>query len=286
MISPRFLLASALAIFGIAPVSAAPDASSIQIKIRVVCAAYHPTVRKLEVGMGESEERLNFPVFDDAFSDPQKYKGSSAVPVYVPGQQEPFARVKVPAGSKNVIFLCVPTSAQSAGGPYRILPVPSDDSSFAFGTRRIFNLTRGPIGVRYGKAERRVMVAPGIKPTDLVITESSAGERRFAVEFFTQKDKEWIRFSATRWSVDDSKRSFLFIFNDPQSGRVRYRAVSEYYVAPELLRRREEEIAKSLEENAEKDAEANRKGAEQDAKIQAEIERRKKAQKVREMSRI
>ncbi|MCP5537849.1 MAG: hypothetical protein H7A51_16650 [Akkermansiaceae bacterium] len=234
--------------------SAAPEADSVRVNIRVVCVAYHDTVRKIEISKAKSDARLEFSLFDDAFSNPQMYKGPSAVPVFSPGQEKPFTHVNVPEGAKDVIFLCLPTAADSVNEPYRILAVNGGSKSFPFGTRRVFNLTRTNIGLRYGATEKREVIAPGVKPTDLVITEQKAGSERFPIEFFYQQDTQWVRFSATRWTVDPTKRTFLFIVQNPASNRIRYRAVSEYYVDPALVKQKEEEAARIMEQEA-KDAE-------------------------------
>lgn len=270
-----FLLFTALLI-GHFSASAAPDVNTVRLNIRVVCVAYHATVREIQLGAVEPDKRLSFRLFDDAFSAPQKYHGPSVVPLYLAGQEQPFTRVTVPAGTKDLIFLCIPMAGKSAVNPYRVFPVVSGGNRFPFGTRRIFNLTKQNIGIRYGQKEKRLVIPSGIKPTDLVVTEATTGERRFAVEFFTRSEEQWIRFSATRWTVDASKRAFLFIFEDPQTGRVSYRAVSEYYVDPALVKRKEEEAAKMDEAQAEQQAEEERKQKEFDAKIRAEQERKKK----------
>ncbi|MGB0993939.1 MAG: hypothetical protein ACPG32_15905, partial [Akkermansiaceae bacterium] len=220
-----------------------------RLNIRTLCAAYQGSLKEIEIAVSK-EERLKFPLYDDAFSPAQSYKGPVPISIYKLGEEKPFATVTPPTATGDVILLFVPMG-RKAEAPYRVLAMNGSNKSFPYGMRRMFNFTTSEVALKYGKTVKSIPT--GATPKDVLVKPTDVKDERFAIEFFNKKEGKWKRFSATRWSVNPAKRSIVIFYQNPRTNRSTYRSIAEYYVDEELVKQKHARGQKQAEETSEKD---------------------------------
>ena len=235
----RHLLATIALALCVLCVSAMADpsekAKSKGLNIRTLCIAYHGEIKEIEI-VQEKDERVKMPLYDDAFSPFHEYQGELPIRIYQVGADKPFATITPSGTSRDFILLFIP-SKKTKGKPYQVFCMDGSDGNFRYGMRRIFNLTNTTIGLRYGNAEKSLHRIPSnFGPHDIEITSDKVKGERFPIEFFQQTNEEWKRFSATRWTVDPTKRSIVFLYRNPRTGTPTYRSIAEYKVDEDLVR--------------------------------------------------
>jgi hypothetical protein len=144
-----------------------------------------------------------------------------------------------------LLILFVP-AAKKSGTPYTVITLDDSNENFRYGTRRMFNFCKSTIALRYGKTV--ISIPHGTSPKNVLIKESEVDDKRFAIEFYLKENTKWKRFSATRWTLNPKKRSLVFFYTNPRSGRPTYRSIAEYYVNPLLVQNKFDQNNEAAEE--------------------------------------
>jgi hypothetical protein len=218
--------------------------SNNKLSIRTLCVGYQKEIRAVDLSNGK-KERISIPMYDDAFSPPFSHSGALPIHISIPGAEKPFHSIKSIPNRSNLLILFV-SSAKKSGKPYTVITLDDSDKDFRYGTRRMFNFCKSHIALRFGK--KAISLPSGTGPKNVVIKESQVGEKRFAIEFYQKEKNKWKRFSATRWTLNPQKRSVIFFYTNPRTGRPTYRSVAEYYVNPALVQNKFEQNNKAAED--------------------------------------
>ena len=124
-----------------------------------------------------------------------------------------------PNQRKDLLLFFVPND-----GGYRILPVHAPVSRIKGGDRFVVNATTADVSIQFGKAEPLV-IAPG-KPGLLA---GPRGDTVVAVPVvIKQKSADgWSLVSTEYWPCDPRFRSFLFLYQSPESNHVLFHGVAD-----------------------------------------------------------
>ncbi len=140
-----------------------------------------------------------------------------------------LATAKLPAGLKRALVVLFPNAADSPPG-YRTLVVDHDSTTFALGSYRMINLA--PYPVRGAVAEVQVEAKPGGianltpkgEPGDIV-----------PVRFEYFDNDRWNGLTETRAAIRKDRRWLMFVYKDPDSGRMNIRTIPDRTPSPEEL---------------------------------------------------
>lgn len=219
------------------------EAEKVKLEFRTLCTSTGVGNVKMHIQLSE-EETLDVPLYGDSFSQVVKYEGPAKVLIRF-NESEP-TEYTFPKGLKKIVLLCIPKRVTEKNkSPYIIKAFSLADESFPYGSRKLINLTSGDVGLMINKKNYGVKAGSA---QDLNLRRSQVEDERFAVTLFDKVGKDWKKFSATRWSLDKTKRTFIFFYSDPQTKRTRYRAIPDYYVDEEAVKKAEEAAAAAAAE--------------------------------------
>lgn len=139
----------------------------------------------------------------------------------------PFATVTF-RGLPTVPILIVFTPIKSG---YRAIPIELPPGSFKGGTNLLVNASNSVIGVRSGNSSTVT-----ISPTKNAIVAPPEGFKNsmIPVQIFEKRSNgdEWQIVQSTRWPVDSRFRSYIFIYRDPRTERLKLHGIPERIDTP------------------------------------------------------
>jgi hypothetical protein len=126
--------------------------------------------------------------------------------------------VALPEKGRDFILVFYPTSTG-----YMAFPVRADDPEFRGNDAMVFNFTKYPLGIMLGTSENK------IEPfkNSLMRPEFAEGEFFYQALFTYEKDGTYKPFNNTRWPVNPNTKALVFFFEDPSTGALTYRSVTE-----------------------------------------------------------
>jgi hypothetical protein len=153
----------------------------------------------------------------------------SADPTDLADSGKVLAKVKLPDGFKNGIFIFLPGTGKAGDPKFRVLVIDDANRLFPPGSFRITNLSPRPVRIELEKevfnfrsGETRVIEDPPVSASN------SSGMRGFA-----QVDGNWTRFASTIWPHPGEKRSIQLIFEDPKTRQVEIHGIRDIAGSPE-----------------------------------------------------
>ncbi len=112
---------------------------------------------------------------------------------------------------------------------YRAFPVRSDDPEFRGDDTMVFNFTRHKLGIMLGTSKN--IVAP-LKNS--LLRPGFEQDATFYQALFTyEKEGKYMPFNNTRWPVNPNTKALVFVFEDPSTGTLAYRSVTELASQPD-----------------------------------------------------
>lgn len=118
-------------------------------------------------------------------------------------------------GSGTQIILLMRKGKENEDG-FAVLPINADLSSFKGASFLVINASTMNVAGKIGDTEF------ALKPSQqrLIKPKPSHDGNLCQVTFFYQRDDRWKKFRDTRWPSNDNYRSFVFFFQDPETGRL------------------------------------------------------------------
>jgi len=126
--------------------------------------------------------------------------------------------VALPNSGKNFILVFAPTATG-----YHAFPVRADDPEFRGNDKYIFNFTKRRLGIFLGTARQAIAPLKNAK----LRPEFPADDTFYQAMFTYEEDGKIVPFNNTRWPVNGNVKSLIFVFEDPESGKLAYRSVTE-----------------------------------------------------------
>ncbi|MCP5536109.1 MAG: hypothetical protein H7A51_07705 [Akkermansiaceae bacterium] len=133
-------------------------------------------------------------------------------------KKTPSISVSIPPDMrKNLLLIFVPSKDD-----YRVLKVHAPVDKLSGGSRLIVNATRGDLAIKYGNSN------PVILKSSRNATFRGNGDKAMVPVLISQKtDTSWKLVRSERWPSDKRFRSFVFIYEKPDSHRIAVHAVPD-----------------------------------------------------------
>ena len=139
--------------------------------------------------------------------------------------QTPMSSFRLSGGSKKVIGLLF-KQKKSNSTPWRIQQLDASAANFKAGQRKVFNLSRVPIKIKY--AGKVVLIKPR-EQKNLAIPKSLKGEYIPVVGVFlaNKEKKKWRKFLSSRWVANKHTRSIMFVYAEPSTKSLIYHGLED-----------------------------------------------------------
>ncbi len=131
---------------------------------------------------------------------------------------KPLAAVKLPEKGRDFILVFAPTKTG-----YRVFPVRADDPEFRGNDTWLFNFSPYKLGIMLGTAKQAVESTKNAR----LRPAFPEGATFFQALFTYEKNGKYVPFNNTRWPVNSNTKSLLFVYENPENGRLAYRSVIE-----------------------------------------------------------
>jgi len=165
-----------------------------------------------------------FPVGLDLLSSEAVYVGSGPILVFAgkPNLEESLPEqavtsIPVDSSSSKVTFICL-----SGGGSLNCVKIATNLNAFPKGAFCFINATTDRVVGLLG--EEKIAIQPG---GTFIVKSDNFDVRRVPIKMAYMDDStEWRVFYSSKWTVLGEKRSFIIIYRDERSGRLRARGVN------------------------------------------------------------
>lgn len=194
--------------------------SSEAVEVRLLAVELLDGGETLVLRSGEvTTEAVEVPTH--GLSDPLRVP-ARRLAIATPGDVETPGRglgeATLPDNGRRFLLLLIPSKER-----YLCRVVALDDPAFRPGHVCFLNVSAVPVGGRLGSGE--FVAQPG-KP-QLVAPPRRQDLPYYQMSLFYQQGEESRALADTRWPHDERCRSYVFIYPNPRSGRLTYRAVDE-----------------------------------------------------------
>lgn len=129
-----------------------------------------------------------------------------------------LGRVALPEAGRDFIVVFAPVR-----NGYRAFAVRVDDPEFRGDDTYLFNFSRHRLGITLGTARQQVAPGETVRLRPAFPSDATFYQAMFAYE----RDGTFVPFNNTRWPVNPNTKALVFVFQDPETGRMMYRSVTE-----------------------------------------------------------
>ena len=134
-----------------------------------------------------------------------------------------LGKVVLPEVGSDFILVFAPTK-----DGYRAFPVRVDDPDFRGNDTVVFNFSTHKLGIMLGTARQTVAPCENSR-----LRPAFPADATFYQALFTyEKEGKFIPFNNTRWPVNSNTKALLFVFEEPSTGKLAYRSVTELAAPP------------------------------------------------------
>lgn len=206
---------------GLSLVAGAQEAR--RLLARTLCFTYVDDAKSVFVPAGKDGGMTEVPLYTTVFSEPFEMNATGNGGVFsLPNDDPenpytPLKAAKLPSSAK-VLFLFLP-SPDKKDGPYKVVALSDDTSSFPYGSVRLMNLSPHP--VRFHLGEHNGKNAIGLMPgkAELVRSITRIDDfNRYPVLADYKTEKGFEPFYNNAWRVVSEKRDLVIAYQDPKTG--------------------------------------------------------------------
>lgn len=129
-----------------------------------------------------------------------------------------LGKVALPDVGSDFILVYAPTK-----DGYRAFPVRADDPNFRGNDTVVFNFSTHRLGIMLGTAKQTIAPSENSR-----LRPAFPADATFYQALFTyEKEGKFIPFNNTRWPVNSNTKALLFVSEEPSTGKLAYRSVTE-----------------------------------------------------------